>query len=176
MLVQLIILNHVLSFVPLYTVSKTFLSKSTAGTATPMQSLRRQIYAQQKPDYLYQEIECSLAASGETVASQCDENRHQAEYNHPADRLNDEKTQRSHSWFPRAKRFWQRQRGWHFGVMLAALSTSTVLLLNVILLITTSIVFRNGIEDGIGTAYEGHCHAVSNMATISHVFINILGE
>lgn len=44
-----------------------------------------------------------------------------------------------------------------------------------IFLIVVCIIFRNEINGGIGTVYEGHCDTVSKYATLSHVLINVLG-
>lgn len=62
----------------------------------------------------------------------------------------------------------------YFGVTVAAITTSLVLLVNLILIIISSIKFRGNTVDGVVTVYVGDCTNVDTRATYLHVAINAL--
>lgn len=68
----------------------------------------------------------------------------------------------------------RKLQGWHFGVTLAALTASGVLVLNVIFTIVICLKF--GTTGGVGTAYDGSCDYVNNVTTWLHVIINALSS
>ena len=72
---------------------------------------------------------------------------------------------------------WLRRRGatgWYFGVQMAAVSTATVLAINLVL--TAWAAARFPLDDGIGTAYTGSCKVVNNCSRWLHIVINILSS
>ena len=67
-----------------------------------------------------------------------------------------------------------RFKSWKIGVMAAAAMTTIVMLVNSILTIWASAAF--GLEDGIGTAYEGACDVISAWSFWLHILINALSS
>jgi hypothetical protein len=67
-----------------------------------------------------------------------------------------------------------RFKSWKVGVTTAAVTTTTVFLVNSLLTVWASIKF--GTEDGIGTAYEGACGTVSAWSFWLHILINGLSS
>lgn len=59
---------------------------------------------------------------------------------------------------------------------MAASTAATVLLVNVILTIWAASTFRDTLEGGIGTAYEGSCDVVNSWARWLHIAINALSS
>lgn len=146
-----------------------------------MESLREKLCSVQELNEKCNEIECGSNESHEPLPEASahpahDEKKYLADQEYSIRRPANEDTQTLPSLYSKAKQRWRRSRGWRFGVMLAALSTSTVLLFNIIMFVTAFAIFGNDIKGGIGTGYEGQCRIVSNMATICHVIINILGK
>ncbi|KAF2214466.1 hypothetical protein CERZMDRAFT_37887, partial [Cercospora zeae-maydis SCOH1-5] len=64
--------------------------------------------------------------------------------------------------------------GWRFGVAASAAMTMTVLLINTIFAIWTSLHY--GLRNGIGTMYEGDCEVVSARSLGLHLVVNALGS
>ena len=69
-----------------------------------------------------------------------------------------------------------RRKGWRAGVTVAACTALVVMTLNLSILIATAVTFKDTIEDGIGTAYEGECQTVNEWSTALALAINILSS
>jgi len=66
--------------------------------------------------------------------------------------------------------------GWRSGIVYSTITSSLILLINIIFLIRA---LRYSIplsKDGIGTLFEGSCKKVENLGTVLHLVINILGS
>lgn len=67
-----------------------------------------------------------------------------------------------------------RLQGWRFGVACCAVVVFVVLILNLALTVSGVTQFRDTIEDGVGTAYEGSCDVVNGWSIGLHLVINAL--
>jgi membrane-associated phospholipid phosphatase len=67
-----------------------------------------------------------------------------------------------------------RFKSWKIGVTSAAVMTTTVLLINLLLTVWASVKF--GLDGGIGTVYEGACSTVSAWSFWLHIIINGLSS
>lgn len=75
------------------------------------------------------------------------------------------------TWQP-VRHIFQRNEGYHFGVLCATCTIASVFVVNLVLTIWAS--SRYGVEGGIGTIHEGACSKTKNMATWLHLAINAL--
>jgi len=66
----------------------------------------------------------------------------------------------------------QRNQGFHFGVLCAAVVIASVFIINVVL--TTWASSRYGVKGGLGTLQSGACSKTRNLATWLHLGINVL--
>lgn len=69
-------------------------------------------------------------------------------------------------------RIFQRNEGYHFGVLCATCTIASVFIVNVVLTIWAS--SRYGVQGGLGTIHEGACRKTKDMATWLHLAINAL--
>ena len=58
----------------------------------------------------------------------------------------------------------------------AACAAFLVMLVNLILTIIAAAKFRDNIENGIGTAYQGDCKVIDGWSTALHIVINVLSS
>jgi hypothetical protein len=78
------------------------------------------------------------------------------------------------SFVKRIKNLRQRLKGWRFGVLLASVMASCVLLMNCIAAVVINSTYFT--REGVSTAYEGDCDVANRWSFGLHIAINILSS
>ncbi len=63
-------------------------------------------------------------------------------------------------------------QGWRMGITLCAATASSILTVNVVLIVFAFI--KYGLHDGLGTLQEGNCHTTKDLSLWLHLAINVL--